>query len=95
MWSLTRRAGPPRRDPSRADSMDDRLVVLEQFNQRHEAEAVKSFLEEAGIASLVDSDDAGGAYAGMSFSHPVRLLVRSSDQERAASLLEESPLPPS
>lgn len=34
-------------DPSHGDSMDDRLVVIEQFHRRREAEAVESFLEGA------------------------------------------------
>lgn len=72
--------------------MNDRLVVLAQFDQRHRAEAARDFLEGEGIVSIVDADDAGGAYSGMGFSNPIRLLVREADRENAASLLDRSPL---
>lgn len=74
--------------------MNDRLVVLAEFDQRHKAEAARDFLEREGIESVIEADDAGGAYAGMGLSNPVRLLVREAEREEATSVLEQSPLGP-
>lgn len=66
--------------------MDDPVVVA-TFHYRHEAEFARGILEDRGIGSVLDVDDAGGSYVGMSFSNPARLVVRASDRERARTAL--------
>lgn len=70
--------------------MADEVVVLATFSYRHEAEFALATLQEAGIDAVLMADDAGGAYAGLSLSGQARILVRSSQLERARDLLSES-----
>jgi hypothetical protein len=70
--------------------MSEELVVLRTFGYRHEAELAQGFLRAAGIQTVFQSDDGGGSYAGMSFSRPIRLLVRAGDAEEALQVLDEA-----
>ena len=69
--------------------MADEAVVAATFTYRHEAEFALATLRAAGIHAILIADDAGGAYAGLSLSGQARLLVHSSDVERARALLGE------
>lgn len=62
-------------------------AVVRTFGYRHEAEFARETLKAAGIESVLMGDDAGGAYAGMSFSRQIRLLVRADDVDEARALL--------
>lgn len=68
--------------------MDDELVTVRNCNYLHEAEFIKSVLEADGIAAEIpDAYMAGvqpmlGAAIG-----GIRVLVRSSDLERAGQAL--------
>jgi hypothetical protein len=64
-------------------------AVVRTFGYRHEAEFARETLKAAGIESVLMGDDAGGAYAGMSFSRQIRLLVRTSDLDQARAILSE------
>jgi hypothetical protein len=70
--------------------MADETVVVATFAYRHEAEFAIETLRAAGIRAVLLVDDAGGAYAGLSFSHGARILVDGSDAEHARELLEEA-----
>lgn len=61
--------------------------VVASYGYRHEAEFAQETLAEAGIDSALVADDAGGAYMGLAFSRPIRLLVRAPDLERARRLV--------
>ena len=63
-----------------------KLVIIETFFNRLDAELASSVLTAAGIDSVVSPDDAGGAYAGVT-ALAVRLLVRAEDAERAKNVL--------
>ena len=67
--------------------MADETVVAGTFASRYEAEFARETLHAAGIDAILLADDAGGAYAGLSFTGQARLLVHSSDAERAKTLL--------
>jgi hypothetical protein len=67
----------------------DETAVAATFAYRHEAEFAHEILETGGIESILIADDAGGAYAGMSFTRPIRLLVRSGEVDLARTLLAE------
>jgi len=70
------------------------IVVLWRFGYRHEAELARTTLEAAGIESVLEVDDAGGAQVGLSFSNPARLLVRREDADAAREVLAEAGLMP-
>jgi hypothetical protein len=62
-------------------------VVVASYSYRHEAEFARATLSAAGIDSVLEGDDAGGAYGPLTFSRGLHLLVRSEDLERARELL--------
>jgi hypothetical protein len=62
------------------------MIEAAAFPSRSEAELAQSALAAAGISSVVESDDAGGAYP-FDFSGGARLLVDESDAESAADVL--------
>lgn len=66
--------------------METRVVAT--FKYRHEAEVARSFLDMAGIESMIATDDAGGAYPGALTG--ARLIVREADAERARKVLAHS-----
>jgi len=73
-------------------------AVAATFGYRHEAEFARETLRAAGIESVLMGDDAGGAYAGMSFTRNIRLLVRTDDLHQARHILSTEgpdPLPDS
>jgi hypothetical protein len=57
-----------------------------------DAGLAKGVLDEAGIDSMIRSDNAGGMYPALA---AVDLLVREEDAERALEALEAIPPPPS
>ncbi len=76
--------------------MTDETVVAAVFASRYEAEFARETLAAAGVDAILLADDAGGAYAGLSFTGQARLLVRRSDLVRAKALLSEAePVPDS
>lgn len=72
--------------------MNDTAVVA-TFGYRYEAEFARETLRAAGIESVLAGDDAGGAYAGMSFTRRIQLLVRATDLDRARDILADPPDP--
>ncbi|NQT57446.1 MAG: DUF2007 domain-containing protein [Bacteroidetes bacterium] len=63
-------------------------VVIRTFSIQQNAEIAKGLLEEAGIVSLVVSEDAGGAYPTMFLTGlDYRLMVNSLDIEKAEEIL--------
>ena len=67
---------------------DIKLVVVQSYGNRPEAELAKGLLEAAGIPAMVQADTAGGmrehiAWAGAGF----KVLVREEDATEARDLL--------
>ena len=62
------------------------LITLTTFRSTAEAQIAKGVLDEAGIESLIRSDNAGGMYPAIS---GVELLVRSEDFDKATDVLLE------
>jgi hypothetical protein len=60
------------------------LIVVSTFPSAPDAQLAKGVLDEAGIESMIRTDDAGGMYPGISGAD---LLVRSEDLERAREAL--------
>lgn len=64
------------------------LTFIRAFSRRFEAELAQQYLAGQGIESMVQADDAGGMYAGLSLGRKgVRLLVRTADAEPAREAL--------
>ena len=64
------------------------LIVVATFSNRAEAELAKEQLEQAGIHSMIDADDGGGALPYLlSGSGGVRLMALEKDVEQATELL--------
>jgi hypothetical protein len=61
------------------------LVVVATFRSRPDAEIAKGVLDEAGIESMIRSDDAGGMYPAISRAE---VLVRPEDADTARGALE-------
>lgn len=65
------------------------LEFIHAYPTRLEAEQAQQYLENLGIDAMVQADDAGGMYAGLSFGKKgVRLLVRAEDADRANEALQ-------
>lgn len=70
--------------------MTDKTAVAATFAYRHEAEFARETLRAAGIESVLIADDAGGAYAGLSFTRSARLIVHNEDLARAKEVLDQA-----
>lgn len=65
-----------------------KLVVVQSYGSRPEADMAKSVLEDAGVPAMIQSDTAGGmrehlAWSGAGF----KILVREEDVATARELL--------
>jgi hypothetical protein len=69
--------------------MSELSEVVARFTYRHDAELAQGFLADAGIESVLVTDDAGGAMAGLGFTQP-RIIVRADDVEAARTALREA-----
>jgi hypothetical protein len=63
--------------------------VVARFHYRHEAELAHGYLEDAGVATALFIDDAGGMDVGLAFVNPARVVVRVEDEERALKVLAD------
>jgi hypothetical protein len=61
------------------------LVAVSTFRSTADAQVAKGILDEAGIESMIRSDNAGGMYPAIAGAD---LLVRAEDAERAADALQ-------
>ena len=62
------------------------LVAISTFRSTADAQVAKGILDEAGIASMIRSDNAGGMYPALSGAD---LLVRTEDVEKATEALRQ------
>jgi putative signal transducing protein len=68
--------------------MKSDLFNISTFRSVADAQIAKGILDEAGIESMIRSDNAGGMYPAMSGAD---LLVRAEDAEKAAEALRARP----
>jgi len=66
------------------------MIELARYSYRHEAEIAAGFLQDAGIPSLVQVDDAGGYDFGLAFARPARLLVPRDRIAEAREVLADT-----
>ena len=64
------------------------LIVVGTFRSTADAGIAKGVLNEAGIDSMIRSDNAGGMYPALAGAE---LLVREEDAKRALEALEAIP----
>jgi hypothetical protein len=69
-------------------------VVVATFPYRHQAEFAANILEGAGVPAFLHIDDAGGVYAGLTFTNPARVIVRREDRVDALNTLRDAGLIP-
>lgn len=65
------------------------MIEVGAFPTRNDAELAQSALAAAGIQSVIEADDAGGAYP-FDLTGGARLLVDEADATTAASVLAPS-----
>jgi hypothetical protein len=63
------------------------LISISTFRSTADALIAKGILDEAGIESMIRSDNAGGMYPAIDGAY---LLVRAEDVERAQEALAET-----
>ena len=61
------------------------LIAVSTFRSVADAQMAKGILDEAGIESMIRSDNAGGMYPAIAGA---ALLVRTEDAEAAADALQ-------
>ena len=66
--------------------------VVATFTYRHEAEYAQGFLEDAGIDSVLVTDDAGGIHPGVGFTRAARLAVAEERADEAREILRNAGL---
>lgn len=74
--------------------MTDDTTVVARFASRHEGEAARGFLEDAGIPAALFADDAGGMEPQLVFVRPARLVVPSAYADRARKILVRAGVEP-
>lgn len=66
----------------------DQLVLLTAYYHKHDAHLLVGLLKEAGIESILQSDDAGGFYPHLTLAAGNnRVLVQKKDVEKAMEIL--------
>ena len=61
------------------------LITVSTFRSTADAQIAKGILDEAGIESMIRSDNAGGMYPAIAGAD---LLVRADDGEKATEALQ-------
>ena len=64
------------------------LITVSTFRSTADAQIAKGILDEAGIDSMIRSDNAGGMYPALAGAD---LLVKSEDAEHAREILGPEP----
>lgn len=67
---------------------DENTVVAKTFPNEFEAERAKGILDENGIKSFVQRDDAGGMEPPLQLTEGVKLIVLEDDLQRAKEILD-------
>jgi len=67
------------------------LITISTFRSTADAQIAKGILDEAGIESMIRSDNAGGMYPALAGAD---LLVNAEDVERATEELRQTELLP-
>ena len=69
--------------------MPDDISVIKVYDDEMEASMAQQVLENAGINSFIQKDDAGGLAPSLQLTGGVSLIVNQDDAERAVELIRE------
>jgi len=69
--------------------MSDEISVIKVYDDEMEASMAQQVLENAGINSFIQKDDAGGLAPSLQLTGGVNLIVNQDDAQRAAELIRE------
>ncbi|MEO0289468.1 MAG: DUF2007 domain-containing protein [candidate division WOR-3 bacterium] len=69
--------------------MDSDLKLLVEFDNKIEAEIVKSLLESNGMKIYLSTDDAYGYYPSFDFERKIKLFVLKEDYEIAKNIISK------
>lgn len=64
------------------------FVLAGTYESRLTADLIKAYLEEAGIATIIQADDGGGTMPYLSFSSGVKIFVPENNLEDAKKIME-------
>ena len=65
-------------------------TIVATFATAHQANIAAQYLRTSDILVIVEGDDGGGAFAGLSFSGGFKLRVPTSQADIALEMLERS-----
>lgn len=65
-------------------------TIVATFATAHQANLAAQYLSTSDILVVVEGDDGGGAFAGLSFSGGFKLRVPTSQADIALDMLERS-----
>jgi L-cysteine desulfidase len=69
--------------------MDSDLKLLVEFDNKIEAEIVKSLLESNGINVFLSTDDAYGYYPSFDLERKIKLFVLKKDFDEAKDIISK------
>jgi hypothetical protein len=69
--------------------MEEKQVVVGEYENEIDAEIAKGHLEASGIQAFIIKDDGGGMLPSLQNAEGVQLLVAESQREKARKLLQE------
>jgi len=71
--------------------MQERQVVVGDYENEIDAEIAKGHLEASGISASIIKDDVGGMFPSLQDAQGVRLLVAEGQKEKAERILTDVP----
>ena len=73
---------------------DERTTVFAIYSTRRDAELAREYLQDTGIETFVQADDAGGMHPQMQRPHGVKLVGMQSAAQDAYTALNDADLLP-
>ena len=67
--------------------MEEKQVVVSEYENEIDAEIAKGHLEASGISALIIKDDGGGMFPSLQNADGVRLVVAEAHKEKAKKIL--------
>ena len=74
--------------PSSSNAMSEEIVVLRVFDNELKAQMAQQRLQDAGVSTFIFKDDGGGMEPHLQRTNGVRLVLNSTDAERAEDILQ-------
>ncbi len=68
--------------------MEEKQVVVGEYENEIDAEIAKGHLEASGIAASIIKDDGGGMFPSLQSGGGVQLIVAETQREKAKEILQ-------